>query len=235
MANNLNKFAQDDFPEIEHHFTRYDIFRPQGKTFDDLGIMISNTYNVYCRIEQFIAPYNARQISTNMPYIQPREDVLREIIGKKPNLLDDRIFDSMITSTLNFCGEWGIRKQLPTPHPVTHHSAHFLPGMFSFLNVSSDKWADIIPQDYKSYRPSFIHEIHLKGIINPIYIENYRPNIQYKYLIVRPKISKSGGSSVLQWEAVLSKQSKYGFAIDNIDSPKINPRFAGVMPNSRKR
>lgn len=205
---------------------RSDVFRTKNvRTFNDILGIIDGTYRVYTRLYETIGPWNAKQASSNFPYMPPTREFIQEMVKRKPNVLSDFIFNSMISSTIKFCETHKGKRQLITPHPSSHHSAHFPEGTFSVKRITSN-FPELSKTNNLHFKPTNMGVITLEGIKEPIYVENIKER-KFRYLIVRPKLGKLGTANVDNWEVLLFTKN-YGFNLDHCDS-NLNPRYSGLL------
>jgi glutathione peroxidase-family protein len=134
----------------------------------------------------------------------------------------------MVSSTIDFYSKNKGKKQLVEPHPSIHHSVQFSSSQFKLSEVENTKAiAAVLNKKFNSEVKSLTKiEILDHGDIRPIYLENLRPE-KFEYLILRPKMGKTGVPVVKFWEALLYRQSSQ-FMIDHVDS-EINPRYCGMI------
>lgn len=205
---------------------RSDAFRSENvRVFDDVFNVIDGTFRAYSKITEVLGPYNAKQMGRDFPYVPPTKEYIMNSVKRAPRGLSEFIFNAMVMSSVKFCTVHKGKKQLATPHPSTHHSAHFPDGTFKISYLTTN-----LPKIYKNQNQNFsakmLAEIKVDGINNPIYVENLKER-NYKYLIIRPKLGKLGTASAIHWEALFYTQN-FGFLIDHCDS-NLNPRYSGII------
>ncbi len=205
---------------------RSDAFRDKNVlSFDDLLNVIEGTYRTYSKLCDIIGPWNSKQQNSSFPYQAPSKDFLHRELKRPSRGISDYMHNTIISSTIKFCESNKGKKQLITPHPSTHHSAHFPEETFSIKYIK-EEFPELNKSHNIHFKPTTIAEIKLDGISNPIYVENLKER-KYKYLIVRPKLGKLGTASVLNWE-VLFFTRNFGFHLEHCDS-NLNPRYSGVL------
>ena len=204
---------------------RGDAYLEKGQySYNDILQIIEGTYRMYSKLYEAIGPWNAKQNSNNFIYSPPSKDYIMEIVKRQPKGVNSQVFYNMIGNVIKFCERHKGKRQLVTPHPSTHHSAHFPEGTFEIEYLKSD-----LPQLEKNnskYPVKTIAKISLADVQQPIFVENVRED-NYKYLIVRPKLGKLGTASSKYWEVLFFKQN-FGFNFDHTDS-QLNPRFSGIF------
>jgi hypothetical protein len=205
---------------------RSDAFRTTDvRSFEDLLQVVDGTYRAYSKLYETIGPWNAKQNGNNFPYSPPSREYLQMSLKRAPRGLSDYVYSAMLTSTVRFCEAHKGKRQLVTPHPSTHHSAHFPDQTFEIKYLK-----DNLPQLHKTQNVNFkaqtLAEIKLDGIPHPIYVENLKER-NYKYLIVRPKLGKLGTANIQNWE-VLFYTRNFGFNLEHCDS-NLNPRYSGIL------
>lgn len=205
---------------------RSDAFRSADvRVFDDVLNVIEGTYRAYSKITEILGPYNAKQLGHDYPYSPPSKEYLQEMSKRAPKGLSDFVYNAMLTSAVRFCSSHKGKKQLATPHPSTHHSAHYPDGTFEIEYLEN-----VLPKIHKTQNLNFVAKslakISVIGINDPIYVENLKER-NYKYIIIRPKLGKLGTASAIHWEALFYTQN-FGFLIDHCDS-NLNPRYSGIL------
>lgn len=205
---------------------RSDAFRSTNvRVFDDFLQVIEGTYRAYSKLTEIIGPWNAKQLGSSFPYNPPSRSFLQSEMKRAPRGLSEFVFNAMLTSTAKYCETHKGKKQLVTPHPSTHHSAHFPDGTFEIKYIEEN-----LPAIHKTQNMHFqatsLAEIRFTGIDEPIYVENLKPK-DFKYLIVRPKLGKLGTANITNWE-VLFYTKNFGFHIEHCDS-NLNPRYSGML------
>lgn len=205
---------------------RSDVFRGENVlNFEDVLGMIEGTYRTYSKIYETLGPYNAKQIGSIFPYTPPTKSFLLAAVKRPARGVSDYVFNSMLQSTIKFCEFTKGKKQLITPHPSTHHSAHFPEGTFEIRNITED-FPKLNKSHNQHFKPTSIAEIKADGLTSPIYVENLK-GLKYKYMIIRPKLGKLGTASLMQWEVLLYTKN-FGFHIEHTDS-NLNPRYSGIL------
>jgi hypothetical protein len=217
-----------DLPPQNQWVQRSDAYRSKEvRSFYDLLDIIEGTYRVYSKLYETIGPWNAKQVSSTstFPYSAPSREYIMMAIKNKPRFLGDLVFNAMINATIRFCETNKGKRQLITPHPSSHHSAHFPEGTFKIRKIT-ENFPAINKTHNTHFKPSNIAEITLDGVQHPIYIENIRDK-PIKYIIVRPKLGKLGTANVENWEVLLYSKN-FGFHIEHVDS-NLNPRYSGIV------
>lgn len=206
---------------------RKDALRTTNETFQDLERLVLMTYELYRKIHKVATPYNSKQHGNSI-YIPPPRDLFTSNIRMSNNLLESSLFAKMVSSTIDFYSKNKGKKQLVEPHPSIHHSVQFSSSQFKLSEVENTKAiAAVLNKKFNSEVKSLTKiEILDHGDIRPIYLENLRPE-KFEYLILRPKMGKTGVPVVKFWEALLFRQSSQ-FMIDHVDS-EINPRYCGMI------
>lgn len=198
---------------------RLDVARESG-SFDDLAKIVKSTFILYSRAEKLISPWNARQQDAKF-YMAPSREFMKESLASSGTALNEFAFNAFITGLVRFCEKHKGKKQLPLPHPSTHHSTHWPDGTFEIRDIK-----DATGLEWLTEGGTPVSKITLMGIVEPLYVKNLRLR-EFKYLIVRPKLSKLGTASATAWEALFFKNS-HGFLVDHVDS-NLNPRYAGIF------
>lgn len=205
---------------------RSDAFRGKNiLSFDDILQVIEGTYRTYSKMYEIIGPWNAKQQGAMFPYHAPTKDFLQRELKRPSRGVSEYVHNALINSTIKFCEQHKGKKQLITPHPSTHHSAHFPEGAFE-LKFIKENFPELNKSHNQHFKPTVVAEIYLDGVKEPIYVENLKER-NYKYLIVRPKLGKLGTASVMNWE-VLCYTRNFGFHIEHCDS-NLNPRYSGML------
>lgn len=204
---------------------RYDILRQKGdQDFNDLGNIVACHFEMYSRLHTFLAPWNARQIGSTFPYHRPDRDKFRTAIGSARNCISDQTVNSMIEAADAMCIKTKGHRQLITPNIVTHHSAQF---NYSAFTIEQEH--DIISTTLHGSRGAKpVHRLTLYGAKSPVYIEDFRMRLDtIGFVIVRPKMGKSGMPNLSAWEALFFTQ-RHQYLLDHTDS-NLNPRWSGVL------
>ena len=206
---------------------RKDALRIRNEDFSDLERMVVMTYELYRKIHRVATPYNNKQQGNGI-YIPPGRDLFSDNIRTSNNLLESSLFSKMVTSTIDFYSKNKGKKQLAEPHPSLHHSVQFQSKHFKLSEVENVK--AISNSLNKSFNYDVRNLVRLDildhGNIKPIYFDNLKIE-KYEYLILRPKMGKTGVPVVRYWEALLYRQP-YHYLIDHVDSD-INPRYCGII------
>lgn len=206
---------------------RKDALRTQNESFQDLERLVVMTYELYRKIHKIAAPYNNKQYG-NKTYIPPYRELFTENIRTSNNLLESSLFGKMISSTVDFYTRNKGTKQLVEPHPSLHHSVQFNGNQFRLTEVENTKAIAAVLNKTFNYDVKSLMKLEIldHGDIKPIYFDNLKPE-KFEYLILRPKMGKTGVPVVKFWEALFFRKSS-NYMIDHIDSD-INPRYVGII------
>ena len=206
---------------------RKDALRTTNESFQDLERLVLMTYELYRKIHKVATPYNSKQHGNGM-YIPPSRDLFTSNIRMSHNLLESSLFAKMVSSTIDFYTKNKGKKQLVEPHPSLHHSVQFSGSQFKLSEVENTKAiAAVLNKKFNGEVKSLTRlEILDHGDIRPIYFENLKIE-KFEYLILRPKMGKTGVPVVKYWEALLFRQP-FHYLIDHVDSD-INPRYCGMI------
>jgi hypothetical protein len=197
---------------------RRDLFRQQPD-LDDLGHLVASTYYMYVDGEKFLSPWNAKANNAKTIYYPPSKEDLENAIPRRS--INEISRNAFIMGLIRFCKDHKGMKQLPTPHPSTHHSIHYPGSSFSIRRVPEEVTLFGLARPIKNSV-----EITLAGVQAPIFVTGLKINPDsVKYLIVRPKLSKLGTASGKYWE-ILFFQRNMGYIVDHTDS-SMNPRYSG--------
>jgi hypothetical protein len=195
-------------------------------SFHDYERLVLSTYDYYRRVHQIVAPYNSRQNGADT-YIPPSRDLFMNNMKVPSDINQHNLLSRMISATIDFYTKNQGKKQLVEPHPSILHSVQFQEKDFKLTKLYNFAW--LVPKLNKrlgNVKSLAVLEILNHGKVTPIYFENL-PDAQYKYLILRPKMGKTGVPVVRYWEALFFKKS-FTYLINHTDS-LINPRYAGVI------
>ncbi len=211
-----------------YYSARKDALRLKEDTFSDLGHLVVTSFDLYKKIHRLVAPYNTRQ-QGNLFYIPPTREFFRENIRSSNNLVESEILNRMIGATVDFYTKHKGKLQLVEPHPSVLHSVQFQAQKFKLTEVTD--FERILPKLNKSFNKTLVKnlvklEIHDHGDIAPIYFENFKIE-KFQYLILRPKMGKTGVPVVKFWEALFFKQPCQ-YLINHTDA-EINPRYVGII------
>jgi hypothetical protein len=208
---------------------RCDVLRPVGEhDFSDLNRIIAAYFEAYSRLSAFIGPWNAKQVGSTFPYRPPERQQLLAVLGRPRPYVSERAYAAMVEAAIDFCARTKGRRQLILPSAVTHHSAQFLPGLFSLKRAEPQPElfrprGHRQPQSVRS-----VTELTLFGASSPVYVENLtmHPN-DVKLIIVRPRLGKLATPNLLRWEALFFRRTG-GYLIEHVDTA-INPRWSGII------
>jgi hypothetical protein len=205
---------------------RGDAYLAEGQyTFDDILKIIDGTYRTYSKLYEAIGPWNAKQNSNNFIYQPPSKDYIMTVLKRPPSSINEHVFYNMVSSAIRFCEKHKGKRQLITPHPSSHHSAHFPEGTFE-IEIIKENLPILNKDTSRNFKASSIAKISLVGVDKPIFVENVK-DANFKYIIVRPKLGKLGTASAKNWEVLFFKNN-FGFNFDHTDS-HLNPRYSGII------
>lgn len=189
---------------------RLDATRPPSDPgFSDLLPVVAHHYRMYSQAVEFLGPYNAKQRGvTSRPYLAPSREQLKQAI--RQGSVNDFTYQAFIGSLLKFCETSKGLRALPTPHPSVIHSIQLPLPAFA---LSSGQNGDTMVQ--------------LMGIETPLVVKGLRNYDDIKFIIVRPKLSKLGTASAMNWEVLFFRQG-LGYVPDWVDT-QLNPRYSGIM------
>lgn len=198
---------------------RTDIVR-KNNDYNDLGNAVVATYKTYFDVERVVAPYIAKYADDGFILTK---DWIQE---RSRNFGMNRIMHAkMMEGVERFFLKNHGKRRLPSPHIISHRSVHYLEGMFTIEPDNLQNYLNDTVDRIRNFKVKSVHKISIDGL-DPIYVENMRPG-HYKYLMLRPKLGKSGTPSVDKWEVLLSTENS-GYMIDHIDTDK-NPRYNGTL------
>jgi hypothetical protein len=200
---------------------RADVFRPTTD-FDDLLRMVAMHFKMYSKAVNFVGPWVAKQSDTM--FIVPDRAQVKEAINVGHPLVNFKTESMMTDSIIDFISTTKGRRALIQPHVSTHHSIQLHESLFTISRVT-DKIQ--LRDDRSIRRPSTLHKIEIMGIEEPVYVENLRPPVNFKYMIIRPKLGKHNMPSVNRWEVLFFKNPQQ-YLINHADS-SLNPRYAGII------
>lgn len=188
---------------------RLHISRPPSEPgFGDLLPLVTAHYRLHEQAAQVIGPYNAKQRAAGTPYLPPTRDHLREVI--RQGSVNDFTYHAFIAGLVRFCEATQGRRALPTPHPSVIHSIQ-------------------LPQPAFSLQPGPMGDTMVKviGLQVPLVVKGLRDPVTVKFVIVRPRLSKLGTASAVDWEILLFRQN-LGYVVDWVDT-NLNPRWSGIF------
>jgi hypothetical protein len=198
---------------------RTDVVRPTTD-FDDLAREVVTTFNTYCRIESNVSPLVARNVDNNIFILS--KDWIHEKV-KNSFKMESIMYGKMLDSVVAFYAKNKISKRLPSPHIISHRSVHYTDQLFDIFEIDKNEYLKLSPNKVRNFRVDTVHQLNIFQI-GTLYIENMRKGT-YKYLVLRPKLGKSGAPTIDRWEVLLFK-SHQGYMIEHIDTDK-NPRYNG--------
>lgn len=209
--------------KIDNAPYRTDLLRITNN-YEDLCKSLVSTFNTYSELETKIAPYVAKNVNNGFQS-GISKDWIKENIKTGTNM-HPVMYYRMIEGIEMFYRQTKGMKRLPSPHIVSHRSIHYGEGLFNIRQVFNvEEYLKKTESRQRKYVVNSVHEIQLDGL-DSIYIENLR-GTGFKYLMIRPKLGKSGIPSVSNWEVLLSK-TNHGYLIDHIDTDK-NPHYNGTL------
>jgi hypothetical protein len=167
--------------ELPQYDQRLNIYRDDND-YGDLLTMIKYHFDVFCQAEKFLGPYNARQRSQKY-YIPPTKEALKEAIRRGG--MNDFSYNFFIGSLILFCEKTNGMRALPYPHPCLIYSLQLHKTVFTLEKLEKNEYEIKIPY------------------CNPIKIKNIRNSDKIKFIIVRPRVGKSGTPSTTDWEILL--------------------------------
>jgi len=200
---------------------RSDVFR-STTDFDDLLKMVAIHFKMYSKAVSFVGPWVAKQ--SDAMFLIPERSQVKEAINVAHPLVNFKTESMMMDAVIDFISSTKGRRALIQPHVSTHHSVQLHESLFKISKVV-DKIQ--LRDDRSIRRPANLHRIDIVGIEDPIYIENLRPPVHFKYMIVRPKLGKHNMPSVNRWEVLFFKNQQQ-YLINHTDS-SLNPKYAGII------
>jgi hypothetical protein len=177
--------------------------------YSDLLLLVARHLSMFSSAETYLGPYNARQRQTTSKvfYTSPSREELRQIV--KSCGVNEITYSAFLSSLIRFCDETKGLRALPLPHPSTLHSIQLPQGTFEISTKDG------------------VSELSVMGGSSPITLKGLRNPGQYKFIVLRPKLARSGTPSAKNWEALLFTQN-LGYVPMWVDS-MINPRWAGQL------
>jgi hypothetical protein len=211
---------------VPHSKLRRDALRLENETFSDLEPLIVSAFQLYSKIHKIAAPYNSRQLDNDI-YVPPSREMFR--LKRNLGFFESALYTKMVTATIQFYEEHHGKKQLPEPHPSVIHSIQFSKNDFIVTPIGKSSELDLKLNKRVDGKTNISKiEILNHGNLKPIYVENINGS-DFGYLILRPKLGKTGVPVVKFWEALIFPLSqKSNYLIDHIDS-NINPRYSGLV------
>ncbi len=191
--------------ELPRWVARVDASR-EVTDFSDLLMLVTRHLSMFTSAETYLSPYNARQRSKSI-YSAPSREELRQIV--KSCGVNELTYSAFLSSLVRFCEQTKGLRALPLPHPSTLHSIQLPQGTFEIKTVDG------------------VSELHVIGGTSPVILKGLRNPDSYRFVILRPKLGRSGTPSATRWEALLFTQN-YGYIPMWVDST-INPRWAGQL------
>jgi len=187
---------------------RYNLERATKNVgFSDLLPLLRNHFNMHVSLEQYLSPYNARQRSSGLPYCAPEKEALKQIV--KPCGVNFITYNAMLTAVIDFCEKHKGLRALPLPHPSTIHSIQLPLNTFELKSTDTHT------------------ELSIAGVQEPLIFQKIRNSKDVKFLIVRPKIGKTGTPTADKWEVLLFTDN-ISYIPDWADT-KMNTRYAGSI------
>jgi hypothetical protein len=200
---------------------RTDIVRPSNH-FDDLAKQVIVTYKTYADVESHVAPLIARNIDNGV-FLLTKEWIDERV--KNCFGMNSFMYKRLLDAVEKFYLKNRTTKRLPNPHIISHRSVHFCDGLFEITLIDTEKYLAATSSRARNYKVNSVHKIDVGGF-EPFYIENMRKG-DFKYMILRPKLGKSGAPTIDRWE-ILLYQSNFGYNVEHIDTDK-NPRYNGTI------
>lgn len=200
---------------------RTDIIRTSNQ-FDDLAKEVVATFRTYSDIEGFVAPLVSRNADSGVFTVS--KDCLKEHVKNKYGM-HSIMYLRMLDSIEKFYSKHKATRRLPNPHIISHRSAHFGEGLFDIVPYSVEEYLAKMPTRSRNYKVTSVHKVEVAGL-EPFFIENMRKG-DFKYLMLRPKLGKSGGPQFDKWEILLYNMN-FGYNVEHIDTEK-NPRYNGTI------
>jgi hypothetical protein len=165
---------------------------------------MAHHYRTIEALHAFLGPYNARQRNSNRPYLPPDKETLKQLV--KQGGMNDFSYQALINGVIRFCEHTKGRRGLPEPHPSTIHSIQLPQPAFELTNGSPG-----------------CTMVNIAGAEEPIEVQAITGD--FRFIIVRPKLSQLGTASATNWE-VLFFRHPHGYIPDWADST-LNPRWSG--------
>lgn len=184
---------------------RLDAFSEDG--FNSLSNLVYHHFKVYECLEKFLGPYNARQRASSFPYKPPSKEQLESAV--KTGHMNYFSYTNLINNTIRFCEINKGMKCLPAPHPTTIHSIQL--GQPAFEITDGENGDKIIS---------------IAGLNETITVKKLLAPQDFKFIIIRPRLSKLGTPSANNWEVLFFK-APFGYIVEWCDS-NVNPRWAGT-------
>lgn len=199
---------------------RTDIVRPTGR-YDDLAKLVVVSYKTYESIERLVSPTVSRNVDNSF-FVLTKEWINETLQnGYRMNtFMYSRLLDAVEKFYSN-----NRSKRLPSPHIISHRSVHYCAGMFDITHIDTDTYLQSTSNRVRNYKVTSVHRLDINGL-EPLYIENMRSG-NYKYLMLRPKLGKSGAPAMDRWEIQLYL-TNFGYNVEHIDTDK-NPRYNGTI------
>jgi hypothetical protein len=189
---------------------RLDVARPPAEPgFTDIASFLPHHYRLHQQAVDFLGPYNAKQRAViNGTYVAPSKDQLKQVI--KQGGVNDFTYQAFIGALERFCYQTRGKRALPTPHPSVIHSIQLPLPAFELQQVKGGTTI-----------------INVIGIKVPLLVKEVKNPSDFKFLILRPKLSKLGTPSIRNWEALFFKNS-LGYIPEWVDT-NLNPRWSGIL------
>ena len=200
---------------------RTDIVRPSNR-YDDLARQIIITFKTYQEIESKISPLVSRNIGNS--FFVMSKDLMNTMV-KNSFGMNSFMYNRLLDSIERFYTSNKLMKRLPNAHIISHRSVHFSDSLFEIEQVDVEQYLKETQNRERNFKVVTVHKINVGGL-TPFYIENMRRG-NYKYLVLRPKLGKSGAPQPDKWE-VLFYTTNFGYNVEHVDSDK-NPRYNGTI------
>jgi hypothetical protein len=200
---------------------RTDVVRPSSK-YDDLAKQVVVSYKTYESVEAHVSPLVSRNIDNSMFILT--KDLIHERV-QNGYRMNSFMYNRLLDAVEKFYLKNRHTNRLPSPHIISHRSIHYCDGMFEITKVDTEKYLQSTRNRVRNYKVNSVHMIEISGL-DPLYIENMRGG-DYKYLMLRPKLGKSGAPAMDRWE-ILLYLTNFGYNVTHIDTDK-NPRYNGTI------
>jgi len=200
---------------------RTDIVR-MTSNYDDIGHQVVGTYRTYLELESKVAPLIARN-SDNDLFLLTKERIGEMV--KNSHGMNPTMFRHLLDSVEKFFLKNKSKRRLPSPHIISHRSVQYGEVLFTIDEIDVAKYLEQTKNRVRNFKVNTVHKVEVEGL-NPFYIENMRRG-NYRHMILRPKLGKSGAPMPDRWEILLFGSS-LGYLVDHIDTDK-NPRYNGSI------
>lgn len=190
---------------------RLDARRPiNNPGFTDLVPILNQHFKVHEAAERFLGPYNAKQRNSQLAYMPPTKEAIQENV--RQGGMNSLTYNAFVNALIRFCETTKGNRGLPTPHPSIIHSIQLaLPAFAIEQENKNDIMINVIGSD-------------IPLLVDANRLRNFK---EFKFIIVRPRLSKLGTASANNWEILFFKQN-LGYLVDWYDSDQ-NPRYSGIF------